>query len=214
MRSVHFITVNPLYAEEDTVFHHDLHWLAARLAGGCAGVSYLLYLREVFRGHVKPQRATWFIWSCVSILLLAGLIASGEREMIWVPWAYALGSSLIFIASIWRGVGGWSKLDLACIGCAACSLVVWKILGTPQVPIFINLFADLMGFIPTFKKAWHDPRSERNPGWIFFTLGNLFNFGSVTTWNLPGTVYMIYMFCGCLLVSILVYRRLPRSVRT
>lgn len=188
------------------MFIHDYHWLAARIAGGCAGLSYLLYIREIFLGHVRPQRATWFIWATVSILLLVGLIANGEREMIWVPWAYALGSSIIFLISLKRGMGGWSKLDLACISCAAASLVVWKIMGTPQLPIFINLFADLMGFLPTYKKSIINPLSERNPGWIFFTLGNLFNFFAVTSWSLPATVYMIYMFCGCLLATILVYR--------
>lgn len=209
------------------MFIHDWHWFAARIAGGCAGLSYLLYIYAIFFGHLRPQRATWFIWSMVSILLLTGLIASGEKEMIWIPWAYALGSSVIFLISIWKGVGVWSNkhdqvqegesletlriwLDVVCIALAAGSLVVWKLMGTPELPIFINLFADLMGFIPTFKKSWVSPLSERNAGWILFTIGNAFNFGSVTVWNLPGTVYMIYMFTGCLLATILVYRPVKR----
>ena len=165
------------------------------------------------RGQLKPQRATWLIWSAVAILLLRGLIASGEREMIWVPWAYACGSSFIFLLSLRYGVGGWSKLDIACISGAALSLIVWKILGSPTVPVLINLFVDLLGFLPTFKKSWEDPKSERNIGWVLFTLGNLLNFGSVTTWNPLGTLYMVYMFVGCGLVTLLTYRPIPDTAK-
>lgn len=204
------------------MFIHDYHWLAARIAGGCAGLSYLLYIYQIVFGSVRPQRSTWLIWSVISILLLKGLLASGEREMIWIPWSYAIGSSMIFAISLWRGVGFWTTpddeseklkpweiwLDIICIVLVGSSLVVWKILGTPQIPIFINLFADLVGFIPTFKKSVKNPLSERNVGWICFTAGNFVNFFSVTSWHWlePKTIYMIYMFCGCLMATVLVYR--------
>ncbi len=185
---------------------HDIHLLATRLAGGSAAVSYILYIRGVVRQVIIPSRATWFIWAVVSILLLAGLLANGEREMIWIPWTYAVGSSITFLFTIKYGEGGWTKLDVACISCAASSLVVWKIMGTPQLPIMINIFADLMGFLPTFKKSVIEPLKERNPGWILFLIGNFFNFFTVTKWSRESGIYAVYMFAGCLLTTILVYR--------
>ena len=190
------------------MFNHDLHQAFGVIAGLFASISYLLYTRAILKGLVKPQRATWFIWSTVSILLLTGLLATGEKEMILVPWAYAIGSSFIFILSLFYGVGGWAKLDLACISCAAISLMVWKIMGTPELPILINLFADLMGGIPTVKKAWQTPLHERNAGWIFFTAGGATNLLAVSRhgWNVVNNSYTVYMFVLSLLITTLIYR--------
>lgn len=194
---------------------HNWHMIAGYVAGLFAASSYLFYLYGTVRSGIRPQRATWFIWSSVAILLLLGLLAKGERTMIWIPWAYAVGSSIIFATSIFYGVGGWSKLDRWCIACAVTSIVVWRILGTPEMPILINLVADLMGAFPTIIKSWRQPETEHNVGWILFTAGNLFNLLAVEHWNLANGSYTVYMFTVCTLITLFAYRRatLHRRVR-
>lgn len=185
----------------------NVHLWFGYLAGALAALAYLVYIVDIFRLGTRPQRATWLIWSVVSILLLVGLLAKGEQQMIWVPWAFAGGSSVIFLISLWRGVGGWEKLDRICLGGAALSLVVWGLLGTPVVPILINLFVDLMGAIPTVKKVWRDPKSERNFGWIIFTAASTANLFAVKDWDIANGAYVVYMAVCTWLIVYLAYRR-------
>lgn len=88
------------------------------ISGAFLIIGYLPYIYEVLRKTTVPNRASWFIWSLSTAIILFGVDATGTHEAIWVPIADAVGCFSIFVFSIFLGTGGWSKTD-------KISLAVW-----------------------------------------------------------------------------------------
>lgn len=74
-------------------------------------------------------------------------------------------SGVLFAMSLWRGMGGKSKLDFACLGIATLGIFGWKITGNPLVGVWFAILADLAAYIPAFVKTWHHPKTESH--WLY-----------------------------------------------
>src|SRR5688572_28706718 len=118
--------------------------LIGKIAGILALISLVPYIVDIFRGNTKPERTTWAIWSVVSTILFFSYYASGARETIWVGLMWMLGTVIVFLLSIKYGVGGTSKLDIACLIGALFGLLLWFITKDPTKALYINLAMDFL----------------------------------------------------------------------
>ena len=118
------------------------------------------YCLQIIRADVRPERMTWFIWSIILVLATWGYHALGSRDSMWFLVGDLAATSAIFFLSLWRGVGGYRKLDLICLGLAAVGLLIWQISSNPLFIMFGALLADGIALIPTVLKALRDPTSE------------------------------------------------------
>ncbi len=170
--------------------------------------GYLPYVYEVLKKTTRPSRVSWFIWSLSTVIILIGVASTGTHEAIWVPVADAVGCFVIFILSIFLGVGGWSRTDkISLVICAVSIFTIWKT-GDTLLALIMNLLIYASGYIPTIKKSLIDPRSESLSAWTFFLVGVLLNLITVAistdrgfaVWLYPvvlvstvGTLYLVLM---------------------
>lgn len=184
------------------------------LAGACSIAAYLRYITAIYRNSTRPNRATWFIWTIVSCILLASYAATGARTTLWVPISYAVGSLAIFLLSLWRGEGGWTRFDRTCLSGVVLSLFLWWYFRTPIVALLMNLSIDLMGALPTIRKSWLQPEGEDRYAWLLWAAGNTLNLLAVKSWTFANAAYTVYMFLGAGLICVLVWRpALRRSLQ-
>lgn len=107
--------------------------------------------------------------------------------------------------SLWRGMGGSSKVDWLCFGIAALGVVGWKITGNPVVAIWFSILADLSAYIPAFIKTWKHPKTE-SP-W-YYALSGLAALLSLIAYKLDASsVFQIYIIVCCVIMVALIYRR-------
>jgi hypothetical protein len=132
--------------------------------GLLAGVTSLLaivpYVRDVLRGTTHPHRGSWLIWTVLSLVALASQLADGATWSIVMVVVQALITGVVFTLSIWRGVGGVSRSDLAIIAVAGLGVVAWAVSSTPVIATSSTIFADMLGIGLMTPKTWRDPRSE------------------------------------------------------
>lgn len=176
------------------------------ISGAFLIIGYLPYIYEVLRKTTTPNRASWFIWSLSTAIILFGVDATGTHEAIWVPIADAVGCFSIFIFSIFLGTGGWSKTDKISLAICVASLVILGYTGDALVALIMNLLIYVSGYIPTIRKSIIDPKSESLTAWTFFLVGVLLNLLTVAigtdtgfaVWLYPivlvGTVGTLYYF--------------------
>lgn len=187
----------------------ELRVLVGVAAGVISLAGFVPYLASTFAGKTRPNRATWWIWTVVGTMLGASYYASGARASAWVALSYVVGPLVTAIVSLWRGEGGWSRFDRACIAGAAVSALLWWTSGSPLVALLINVLIDALGALPTIRKTWRDPSSENRLAWSLSLGGNALNLLAVEAWTFAQALYPVYLCVVGASVTALAFRRVP-----
>lgn len=186
--------------------------------------STAAYVYAIWRHGTKPNRVTYWIWFALSLLILLSFRRSGGTTL-WLQVAYVVNPLVIAIHSLWFGerherLRPWVKwLNRFCLAVAAVSVPLWWALSlafenvvAAALPILcLNLFADAMGALPTFEKAWNRPETEDRLAWLVCLLGATLNLGAVTKWTAADIAWNAWMWGASLLYVLLVYLRPPSA---
>lgn len=154
----------------------------------------LPYIVQIVRGNVRPERMSWFVWSLILGLAIWSYRSSGATNSLWFLVGDCIVTTVIFLLSLWRGKGGWTRLDIVCLLIAASSLLLWQATSLPLLSLGGVLVADAVALVPTLVKSLQDPGSESASTFCFSSLAAVFGFVSVGEWNLLLLFYPAYLF--------------------
>lgn len=187
---------------------HDLVILAA-IAGGLISILALVpYIRDIFRRKTKPERAMWWIYSALFVLLFAAQLSAGATWLLVISGSYVLSSLLIAILSLKYGYGSLHKRDGISLAVAALGFVLWLLTKEPVLAILIVIVIDFAGFWLTLTKTWHAPHSETLITWQLNCLSAIINLLSIGRWTITVAIYPLYAVFGtALIVWLIMYRR-------
>lgn len=171
------------------------HTIIGIIAGFFSFMGFVPYLITLFQGKTQPNRASWWIWGTLGLILGVSYYSSGARDTMWVPAIYAICQMLIAILSLKYGKGGWNRFDRACLSAAGISLFLWWYFNSPLIAIFINLAIDSLGALPTLKKSYYEPETEDLLSWALFFTANTLNLFAVEHWSAELLAYPLYLFC-------------------
>lgn len=163
------------------------------------------YIYAIFRGTVRPSRASWFIWSLILCLAIWSYHVTGASDSIWFLVGDGIGSCTIFLLSLWRGMGGWSKTDIACLVLAGISLFLWQVSNITLFVLWGALIADSIALIPTIRKALDDPASEGASTYFFASLGAFCGLLAVGQWSMKLLFYPAYLFLANMTTALVVW---------
>lgn len=182
------------------------------LAGLFSIAAYVPYIRSILKGETKPNRASWSIWTVVSLIIAVSYYAAGARETMWVIIAYVFGSSIISLLSIKHGEGGWTPFDRKCVYIAGASLVLWGIFSSALIALFMNTLVDFSASMPTIRKAYHDPKGENRTAWVLFFLGSVLNVLAIREWTFVVAFYPVAMIIIIGTITGLLFRPQIKSI--
>lgn len=157
-------------------------------------VGVVPYLAGIIRGKVRPERMSWFIWTIILALGLWSYLASGGNDSAWLIIGDLLITATVFVFALWRGSGGLSRLDLACLGVAVGGIALWQLVGESAIGVGGALLADAVAMVPTLAKALREPMSESASTFIFSAAASCCGILAVGTWNLLVLSYPVYLF--------------------
>jgi hypothetical protein len=175
-------------------------------AGVIVLVAYLPYNLAMIQGKTRANRASWWIWTVLGVILGAGTYAAGARAAIWVPVSFIIGPLVTAIVALRYGEGGWTPFDRACLLGSAASLVLWRLSNSPLWALILNIVIDVLGALPTIKKSISRPESENRLTWTTFFFANSLNLLAVESWTLLAVLYPLYLCVMTGLFSVLLWR--------
>lgn len=158
-----------------------------------AGVSYLVYIVAILRGEARPHRTTRFCTALITVLAFSSLLAQHSTVAIWLSVIFAIGSILIFLLSIWRGMGGWSTVDVVCLLTSALGMVFWKMTANPLYGLIFFIGSDFVAQVPMLIKTYRFPETEV---WTFYfldVLASLCTLAALEHWSMGELVYPLYV---------------------
>jgi hypothetical protein len=136
--------------------------VSALLTASCV----LPYLRDIRRGCTRPQRASWFAFSTLSIIAAISQFAGGPGPGAWLAAGSAAGFSTVFAFSIRTGVGGFSRADRLTLLVATVAVLASVLTSTPLLALLGVIVAEIAAVVLTVRKTVDDPTSETASTWV------------------------------------------------
>lgn len=141
------------------------------------------YFKDTLDGKTVPQRVTWGVAFLLNSIGFANQYASGASNSLWLFGAASLATGAIFVASIFKGVGGYSKLDIFAMVTTLAGVGLWIIFDSPLLSILSTLIVVEVSLTPTIMKAKKHPESETKIAWLFGCISCIMAAISVGEWN-------------------------------
>ncbi len=175
----------------------DIKILIAIIASLFAIVGNISYLKDIFRGKVKPHPYTWFIWSIVSMTTFFGGIAKGAGIGA-LPTGIAEGFTIvIFLFSLkylFEGKAGHIRaVDNYFLAIALLGLIPWALTKDPTLSVVIVVAIDVVAFIPTLRKTWVRPQTEKPLLYSMNVSRHVLTLFSLGAYNTATTIHSIAM---------------------
>ncbi len=165
-------------------------------------LSFVPYIRDIFKKTTKPERASWFIWSVLNVIAFASLWAKGASDSLWLTGGQVIGDILVLALAIPYGMGGFARRDKVALVAAGVGLVLWYLTNEPAVALAIAIAIDMAGLYLTVTKAFKHPATETMSSWTLTWISGLFAILSVGSLNITLLAWPVYIFAAGLAVSI------------
>jgi len=141
------------------------------MAGLVQIFGYLLYIKKINIGRVKPNTASWSIWAFGAVLESSSYIfVTGDWVKNLLPIACAVSAILIFLYCLRNGHFvkptrfEWSLVFLDCM-----AIFIWWWYSSAVYANLFLVFIAVVSFIPIIVHAWRDPMVEDATPWFIWT---------------------------------------------
>lgn len=138
----------------------DVKLVLSLLAVSVAIVSYVPYLKDIFKGKTKPHAFSWLIWALLNGIAFFGQLNDGGGVGSWAVGFTALATFFIFFISLFKGEKDIRPFDWFCLLGALLALIPWLLTNDPLISIIVITVIDIVAFLPTFRKSFHKPFEE------------------------------------------------------
>lgn len=144
----------------------EIKIIASVLASGIAIIAYIPYLVDMLRGKNKPHLYTW-----ISIFLVTSIVAYiqliGGAGLGAIPTIIGVGIDGIILFYCFKyGTKDIVSMDKICLAISIFGVFAYAVFHSmPLVSLVIVSIAEIVSFIPTFRKTMNDPYSESLPSY-------------------------------------------------
>lgn len=186
------------------------HQIFGVAAGFIALAAFIPYIIGTMWGTVKPERATWLVLATNSLVLHFSYTDAGQADAGWYTLAVAVGPSVVFVLSLWRGVGGLSRFNASCLAGALTAAIIWWSTDSPMLAVWMGIAVDSFGILPTVRKVLCEEKDgESLTAWTLSSLASVIALLGMSDWSLANSAYPTYLLVGNVVVlgTIVVARR-------
>ncbi len=189
----------------------DPRVLIAIVASILAFVGNISYLKDVFKGRVKPHPYTWFIWSIVSMTTFFGGLAKGAGIGALPTGVAEAFTIIIFFFSLRDLLRGNTEhirtIDHYFLAIALLGLIPWALTKDPTISVIVVVLIDLVAFMPTLRKTWRHPETEQPVLYTMNVARHILTLFSLQTYNIATTIHSIAMICTNTVMTMFIKRK-------
>lgn len=136
--------------------------------------AFFPYIREILQGKIKPHVFSWIIWGSTTFIVFLAQLDDGAGVGAWpIGVSGVITIFVAVLAYLKKGDSTITKTDWLFFMVALSSLPLWYLTDDPLLAVVILTLVDLLGFGPTFRKAYARPFEEQRLLYALFALRNL-----------------------------------------
>jgi hypothetical protein len=172
-------------------------------------IAFVPYIRSIRQGKTKPHVFSWVIWgSTTFVVFLAQLAGKGGAGAWPIGVSGIITMYIALLAYTKKADNSITRTDWLFLFMAITSLPCWYLTADPLWAVVILTTVDVLGFGPTFRKAYTRPFEEQSRLFAIMTLRNIIvilalEHYSLTTVLFPAAIAAV----SVVLLLMLAYRR-------
>jgi hypothetical protein len=169
--------------------------LASTIATGIAIVAYIPYLIDMFRGKNKPHLYTWISYFLITAIVGYFQVIGGAGVGA-IPTIMSAVVNVVILFYCFRfGTKDIVFFDKICLALSIIGVISYGILyNMPLVSLIIVTIAEVVSFIPTFRKTLKDPFSESLPSYYLTLVKLSLILIALQQYNLLTILYSVIWF--------------------
>ncbi len=172
-------------------------------------IAFIPYIRSILSGVTKPHVFSWVIWSITTVIVFfAQLDAKGGIGAWPMGVSGAITTLIALLAYLKQADISITRVDWLFFIVALSSLPFWYFSTDPLWAVVILTTVDLIGFGPTFRKAYDFPHEENLPFFMLFMARNGFALLALERYSVTTVLFPLSVSIACLMLLLTVsYRR-------
>lgn len=166
------------------------------------------YIRSIRLGRTRPHVFSWIIWGVTTFLVFLAQLSDGGGVGAWpIGISGLLTMGVAVLAFLKLGDAHITRTDWLFLILAFCSLPLWYLTASPFLAVLVLTLVDLLGFGPTFRKAYHHPYEEQLLFFWLMLLRNLFAFAALEVFTPATVTFPLTIAMACFVFIIMVILR-------
>ncbi len=172
-------------------------------------IAFLPYIRSIQQGKTKPHVFSWVIWGSTTFVVFLAQLADKGGAGAWPTGVSGIMTLYVaFLAYMKKPDNTISRTDWLFFTTAMMSLPLWYLTSDPLWAVVILTMVDLIGFGPTFRKAFIHPFEEQLTFFVFMAVRNLIAIMALEHYSLTTVLFPAITGVACLkFILMVVYRR-------
>jgi hypothetical protein len=167
------------------------------------------YIQSVLRGQTKAHVFSWVIWGLATVIVFFAQLADGAGGGAWsIGLSGVLTLYIATLAFMRRSALVITRSDWVFFVLALASLPVWYLTRDPLWAVVLLTTIDTLGFLPTFRKAYHSPYEEQLFLYVVMTIRNLVSIPALEnlSWTTVLFPAVLSITCAAFIVMVMLRR--------
>ena len=171
-------------------------------------VAYLPYIHDIIRKRVKPHPYSWLIWTATATAVFFIQTTNGSGPGAYPTATIALLAFTVFVLSYRMNKVRIKSLDIACLAIATAGIIVWLFVDQPLISLLLLLSVEVIGFIPTLRKAIAKPYEDSVTMWTINGIRHGVGLTAIMHYNLITILNPLAWISMCITVcAVMIWRR-------
>jgi len=161
------------------------------------------------QGKTKPHVFSWVIWGCTTFIVCLAQLADKGGAGAWpIGFSGIITLYVALLAYQKKSDSTITEIDWLFFVLAMSSLPIWYLASHPLWAVLILTTVDLLGFGPTFRKAYSRPFEEHLMFFVIMAVRNFISIAALEHYSLTTVLFPITIGIACLIfIMMVVYRR-------
>ena len=161
----------------------------------------------MFAGKVVPHVFSWFVWGLLSAIVAVAQWIAGGGPSAWVTALMAFSCFLVALVGLRNGTKYITTTDWVSFIGALLAIVLWVLTDNALTAVIIATIADMLGYIPTWRKAYAKPLEESALGFSLAASRSIFGLLALSAFNPTTAIHPLFVFFGDCVTAALIYAR-------
>lgn len=172
-------------------------------------IAFVPYIRSILQNKTKPHAFSWVIWASVTFIIFLAQLADGGGAGAWPIGISGVITLFVAILAYLKKTDHMiAKKDWIFFSIAMSAIPFWYLTSNPLWAVVILTFVDLLGFVPTFRKAYSYPNEEQLLFYVLIASRNLISIVALEHYSLTTILFPAATALACtLFIQMVMYRR-------